>query len=261
MYRIRFNYYPVMHILSRHQREQVIGQLFCNRTQLQARFVQNSFFYDNKMRNFSTLVQSQGSLYKQTAKALEGVDGVSLPTEYAPGYKSCRIFDNPNIVETVHRETLSGKIYRYLDVTGFLSKFNNRKIHMLRVLPLDRAYMTHMTEFERKTLLVLGCTYVVLFTIVMTKFLNDVYKEYDKPYVVCRQGTEFVGAKPKEIRWHGSLPFQHPKGRCKECALFELECRKKCFDELIKQGHTFILGEPYQVPRRKLLPTPYAPCE
>ncbi|AFZ81494.1 hypothetical protein BEWA_009060 [Theileria equi strain WA] len=261
MYRIRFNYYPVMHILSRHQREQLVDQLFSHRTQLQTRFIQNSLFYDNKMRKFSTLVQNQGSLYEKTAKALETVDGRSLPTEYAPGYKSCRIFDNPNIVETVHRETPLGKIYRYLDITGALTKFNSRKMHLLRSRPLTRSYMTYLTENERKMGLVMEWVLCFLVLLCIVQVIWETREHHDRPYVIAGKGYEFTGAGPVELRWHGSFPLQYPKGRCKECEFFEFECKKRCFDALIKQGHTFIMGDPYQIPRRKLLPTPYPPCE
>ncbi|GIX65196.1 uncharacterized protein BcabD6B2_46310 [Babesia caballi] len=204
------------------------------------------------------------SLYEATAVPNPQVRGERLPSEYKPGYESCRIFDNPNVVEVVRtdgKETLGDRLYRYLDVGGTLSMLNSRKFHILRAPADCRKGIMLSTELERKQGLVINAVISGLMLYVFYHFIQHKRHVYDKPPNVEVVAREFTNNRVKDFTWHGSYPFQYPKGRCKECRWLELECKKRCYDKLLREGHKFILHEPMQAPRSRLYPSPYPPSQ
>ncbi|KAK1442593.1 hypothetical protein BgAZ_301110 [Babesia gibsoni] len=228
--------------------------------------------YAVSRRRFSQLAESvkmddvgaPRSLYEATATANPSVKGKELPTSYKPGYESCRIFDNPNIIEAMRKdgpESVGERIYRYMDVGGFFTMLNNRKFHILRMPADTRKSLMLSTELERKQNLFMNAVINGLCLYLLYNLVQHKKHVYDKPPNVEVAVREFTDNRLKDFTWHGSMFFQYPKGRCKECRWLELECKKKCYDKLLKEGHKFIIHEPMQVPRSRLYPTPYPPAE
>merc|ERR1719410_3318466 len=56
-------------------------------------------------------------------------------------------------VVTASQETYSQKAWRWLDITGFLTKWHSRRAWILELDPPSRAASMMMTEYERKLLL------------------------------------------------------------------------------------------------------------
>ncbi|UVC50185.1 hypothetical protein MACK_004058 [Theileria orientalis] len=219
-------------------------------------------------RCFSTLTKVQESmteegLYSRAAKPLEHFKVNPTVTTYADGLKSCRIFDNPNIISVRRdgRETVFDKLYRYLDIGGFFTMLNSRKAHLLRISPEGRISLMCYTEFERRQGLLIKAVVSLLMLYMYACYVDHKLHIFDRHPSPELPTFEFTGNRTKDFTWHGSLPFQYPKGRCKDCRWLELECKKKCFDELLEQGHGFIIQNPMQIPRRKLMPSPFPPAE
>nr|BAN64610.1 conserved hypothetical protein [Babesia bovis] len=209
-------------------------------------------------------LETPKSLYAATAIPDPAVRGDRLPKKYKPGYESCRIFDNPNIIEVVRnggKETLGDRLYRYMDIGGTFSMFNSRKYHILRTPAESRKGLMLCTELERKQLIVMDAMIAWMLVYVLYLFVQHKRHVYDKPPNVEVVHHEFSGNRTKDFTWHGSMFFQYPKGRCKECRWLELECKKACYDKLLKEGHKFIIHEPMQKPRSRLYPSPYPPSQ
>ncbi|GFE54492.1 hypothetical protein BaOVIS_018960 [Babesia ovis] len=209
-------------------------------------------------------METPRSLYEATAMPNPSVRGARLPKKYQPGYESCRIFDNPNIIEVIRsdgKETLSDRVYRYLDIGGTLTMLNSRKYHILRAPAESRKGLMLCTELERKQLIVMNVFITGLVVYVVYLFVQHKLHVRDKPPNVEAITHESQDNRLKDFTWHGSMFFQYPKGRCKECRWLELECKKRCYDKLLKEGHKFIIHEPMQKPRSRLYPTPYPPSQ
>merc|ERR1719469_1256124 len=56
-------------------------------------------------------------------------------------------------VVSASSETMSQKAWRWLDITGFLTKWHSRRAWILDLDPPSRAASMMMTEYERKLLL------------------------------------------------------------------------------------------------------------
>lgn len=210
------------------------------------------------------IVNAQKSLYEATAAPDPSVNGRELPSTYKPGYQSCRIFDNPNIIDAMRNdgvETIGDRLYRYMDIGGFFSMLNSRKFHILRMPAESRKSIMLSTELERKQNLVMNAIISALCFYLLYNFVAHKRHVYDKPPNVETAVHEFTNNRLKDFTWHGSMPLQYPKGRCKECRWLELECKKRCYDKLLQEGHKFIIHEPMQKPRSRLFPTPYPPSQ
>ncbi|EAN31765.1 putative integral membrane protein [Theileria parva strain Muguga] len=218
------------------------------------------------LRLFSTQshpgVPVSEGLYSRTARPLENLSLDGSVSSYSEGLKSCRIFDNPNIIRVIKRdkETLLDKLYRYMDIGGFFTMLNSRKVHLLRTPAEGRPSLMCFTEFERKQSLIMKAVLSLLLYYVYYCYVRHKLHIYDRHPSPELPTFEFTNNRTKDFTWHGSLPFQYPKGRCKECRWLELECKKRCYDDLLQQGHQFILQNPMQIPRRQLLPSPYPPA-
>ncbi|KAK2198368.1 hypothetical protein BdWA1_001380 [Babesia duncani] len=234
----------------------------CDYSRLISSNGRNLLLYNTIRRSSNVTKTGPTSLYEATAVPLESLKGVKLPSKAAPGLKSCRIFDNPNIIDVSRkgvRETFMDRIYRYLDIGGFMSMINSRKIHILRTPPEGRLGLMCSTELERKQSLIMKAVCSIMLFYLCVRFVEHKRHIFDRQPSPGVPVYDFTHHRSKDFTWHGSLPFQYPKKRCKECRWLELECKKRCYDRLLQEGHEFMLSTPMQIPRRKLLPSPYPP--
>lgn len=150
-------------------------------------------------------------------------------------------------------------IYRWLDVTGFLTRWHSRKAWVLDLDPYSRLATPLITEYERKMLMFMGLHAYFFFAVALYLTYKGQSHAGIKPPVPY--GLDFPGCdgRKKDFTWHGRLAFISPKERCKECRWLDLECKRRCFDNLKAQGHRLILnnGNPLSYPR-EVLEAPHA---
>mmetsp|Transcript_102336 Transcript_102336/g.177558 ORF Transcript_102336/g.177558 Transcript_102336/m.177558 type:complete len:188 (-) Transcript_102336:59-622(-) len=155
-------------------------------------------------------------------------------------------------VVSANVETFSQKVYRWLDVCGFLTRWHSRRAWILDLDPPQRCAAVMITEYERK--LVLWLTWVNLafipfslwywygqFTHLASKPPIPLMPEYQ--YLNNRKrdfGNAEIGALLIGMQgWNGA------GGRwpdCRECRWLEFECKKICHDRLRAEGRDIIGG-------------------
>lgn len=146
------------------------------------------------------------------------------------------------------------KVYRWLDVTGLLTRWNNRKEWVMDLDSFSRIGAVMMTEYERKLLMFLGF-HAYLFSILSLVAWAEAQSHFGcKPPCPKAPEYSFLDGRKRDFTWHSKFFFMYPKERCKECRWLEPDCKKECFERLKKEGHTFIWngGNPLSNPRFKL---------
>ena len=147
-------------------------------------------------------------------------------------------------------------IYRWLDISGFLTRWHCRRSWLLDLDSYSRLCTPLITEYERKMLMFVGLHAYLFFFI----SLYLTYKAHAhgavKPPVPFYADFPGLDGRKKDFTWHGRLFFISPKERCKECRWLDLECKKICFEGLKAQNYKLILngGNPLSVQRAKLEP-------
>ncbi|CRH01274.1 conserved Plasmodium protein, unknown function [Plasmodium relictum] len=181
----------------------------------------------------------------------------SLTSEYS---KDMSILNNSNVLiffDKNQPETIGQKIYRYLDITGFLTRYNNRKEWILDLDPYTRLSTVMLTEYERKLMIFLKFHVYLLFVICVYLWYHaqvhfTMKSPCPKPYAYGH-----LDGRKRDFTWHGKLFFIYPKTRCKECRWLDVQCKKECFEKLKQEGHKFIInkGDPLSVPKSVLYPS------
>lgn len=150
------------------------------------------------------------------------------------------------------KESLGEFVWRWLDVTGFLSRWTNRKQWVMDLDPYSRMGTIMITEFERKLLMFMGFNAYLFYIISMGAWWYAQNHFAAKP--PCPKAPDYphLDGRKKDFTWHGSFYFMEPKQRCKHCRWLDSECKRRCFDELQTQGHVFKLhgGKPLSAPRQ-----------
>jgi len=161
-----------------------------------------------------------------------------------------------NSLAIVGTESIGQKVYRWADITGFLTRWNSRKEWLLDLDPWTRCGAVVMTEFERKLNMFIGINAYIFYCISIMLWIHTWGHLTVKP--PCPKPPEYphMNHRLQDYRWFGSLPFKYPKSRCKECRPLDSECKKQCFDELRAEGHKFIFN-PLHKPRYDLEPSHY----
>lgn len=153
-------------------------------------------------------------------------------------------------------EKLGNFVYRWLDVTGFLTRWHSRKAWVLDLDPYSRLSSPLITEYERKMVMFVGLHAYFFFAVALYFTYKGHAHGAVKPPVPSNVDFPGLDGRKKDFTWHGRLFFMEPKERCKECRWLDLECKKNCFENLKAQGHKLILnhGNPLSVPREHLEP-------
>mmetsp|Transcript_13020 Transcript_13020/g.30536 ORF Transcript_13020/g.30536 Transcript_13020/m.30536 type:complete len:175 (+) Transcript_13020:54-578(+) len=145
-----------------------------------------------------------------------------------------RAFANRRVttaVVTASQETLQQKCWRWLDITGFLTKWHSRRAWILDLDPCQRMASVMVTEYERKLLLWLTWMNLFFFPISLWYWYGQFTHLSAKPMIPLMPEFPFVNGRKRDFSWHG--------GRwndCKECRWLELECKKMCHDKLREEG-------------------------
>ncbi|PHJ15856.1 hypothetical protein CSUI_010335 [Cystoisospora suis] len=153
-------------------------------------------------------------------------------------------------------ESIPDKCYRWLDITGFLTRWNNRKAWVLDQVPFNRQGTPLVTEYERKQEMFVTLNASILAIIASYFAWTGIQHVNYKPPTPSYEGLPGVDGRKKDFTMTNRLWFIQPKERCKECRWLDLECKKECFTRLKAEGHKLFIngGEPLSIPRAKLEP-------
>ncbi|KAL8449560.1 hypothetical protein Emed_002992 [Eimeria media] len=182
-----------------------------------------------------------GALQQQQQQQLQRLQGM-LPSAYQQGGSL--------------RARAGDFVYRWLDVTGFFTRWHSRKAWVLDLDPYSRLATPLITEYERKMLMFMGLHAYLFFGVALYLAAKGHAHGAVKPPVPYSADFPGIDGRKKDFTWHGRLYFIGPKERCKECRWLDLECKKNCFESLKAQGHKLFLngGNPLSVPRETLHP-------
>lgn len=172
----------------------------------------------------------------------------------APGEMSVASPPPPPPAVQGHSEGISDKVVRWMDVTGFLTRWNNRKEWVLDLEPNTRLSAVVMTEWERKLTLFISFHAYLFMAVSLILVAHAVGHTNSKPPCPLPPPYPFLDHRLQgDFSWFGSLFFKFPKNRCGHCRPLDHACKKECFNQLKAEGHKFIL--PYgDRPRNKLEP-------
>lgn len=175
-------------------------------------------------------------------------------------------------------ESLLHAFYRWCDIFGLFSRWNNRKYWGLTSPPLARMNAIMMTEYERKLQIFREFNIQVFLCLVASfGFLAYYYRSSRQPL------PQIVGLEAPFRATMGAwsnFPLQYPKRRCPHCRPYDPECKvirkrilfllhyiiasplqKICFEKLRAAGYKLFLDDTklraWSTPRIDLKPSPY----
>ncbi|GAW82435.1 hypothetical protein, conserved [Plasmodium gonderi] len=216
---------------------------------------QNDFFSPliNMNKNTQLFKKIRNKCFATTNESVN-----SLSEHYSKDNLS--ILKNSNVIILFNkneRETFGQKIYRYLDITGFLTRYNNRKEWILDLEPYSRLTTVMLTEYERKLMIFLKFHVYFLFVTCLYLWYHAQVHFTMKPPCPKPHAYGHLDGRKRDFTWHGKLFFMYPKARCKECRWLDVQCKKECFEKLKQEGHKFFInnGDPLSVPKTVLYPS------
>lgn len=157
-------------------------------------------------------------------------------------------------------EPFAHKVLRWLDITGFFSRWSSRKYWCLTAPPLLRLESVMMTEFERKVHLFREVNLKIFFLATLTLgytfyYYRNARQPLPLPHGMDQPYRAVMGA-------YSTLPFMYPKKRCPSCRIYDPECKMACFEKLRAAGHKLFLDNTrfraWSTPRVHLKPPPLA---
>lgn len=178
-----------------------------------------------------------------------------VPPSSASSVSSSLVQLPPRLVVPMNgTENLGERLYRYADLTGFLTRWNSRKAWIMYLDPFNRLQSIMITEYERKLKMFLNLNEVLMFSLsfwIWWSFMNH-FNSHPPPPRTTQDGIN-AEHKGSHLNPFSRLPGIQPKNRCYECRWLDLECKRKCFDKLRKEGHKFRISQyPLTVPRYQL---------
>jgi hypothetical protein len=132
-------------------------------------------------------------------------------------------------------ESASQKLLRWLDITGFFSRYHSRKAWLLDLEPLDRIGALRTTEFERKFKLFRTGVSWAIWPVIIYLALGEL-SHLNGPVPLPVQ-LEFSYVNNTKTTNHITRPMAFYK-RCSHCRPLEQDCKKECFDKLRAEGYS-----------------------
>lgn len=129
------------------------------------------------------------------------------------------------------QETVSQKIYRWMDICGVLTKYHSRRAWILDLDPPQRTSSVLVTEYERKLLVAMVALNFFFLPWSFWYWYGQFTHLATKPPVPLPPEMPYLNARKREFTWHGGQ-----WNTCKECRWLEFECKKECFDKLNHYG-------------------------
>jgi hypothetical protein len=132
-------------------------------------------------------------------------------------------------------ESLKQKTLRWLDITGFLTRFHSRREWIVDLDPVDRIQALRMTEYERKfKLLRTGISWAI-WPIIIYLVLGEL-SHLNGPVPLPVQ-LEFGFVNNQRREFQGTRPMAFYR-RCQHCRPLEQDCKKECFDRIRAAGYS-----------------------
>ncbi|KAF8822523.1 hypothetical protein IE077_004544 [Cardiosporidium cionae] len=139
-------------------------------------------------------------------------------------------------------ESLPAKIYRWADITGFLTRWNDRKAWILDLEPSNRLATTQITEHERKLSIFMVTNSLILFIFSIYFWIQAQFHFAVKPPCPQPPDLPYLNNLRNDFTWHSKIPPGiYPRDRCKECRWLDSNCKRLCFDRLKAEGHKFFI--------------------
>ena len=132
------------------------------------------------------------------------------------------------------RETAQQKLLRWLDITGFLSRYHSRREWLLDLDPLDRIGALRTTEYERKFKLMRTGVAWLIWPIVIYLVLGELSHLNGPVPLPMQLEFSFVNNSRRENQITRPMAFYR---RCTHCRPLEQDCKKECFDRIRAAGY------------------------
>eukprot|EP00916_Digyalum_oweni_P001241 GHVL01002413.1.p1 GENE.GHVL01002413.1~~GHVL01002413.1.p1 ORF type:complete len:181 (-),score=34.49 GHVL01002413.1:108-650(-) len=133
-------------------------------------------------------------------------------------------------------ESLGEKIYRWIDFSGYLTRYNCRKTHVMHKPPHFRSAHLHETEWERKMReIMLMVTWVTWPPLLFGAAYTFHHLLHRNPMPEIPPEVAYMENRKQDFFFHPILDLGS-EGRCGECRLLDTACRRLCFDRLREEG-------------------------
>ena len=132
------------------------------------------------------------------------------------------------------KESTKQKILRWLDITGFLSRYHSRREWVLDMDPLDRIGALRTTEYERKFKLMRTGIALALWPIVLYLVLAELGHMNAPTPLPIQLEFSYVNNNRRESQVNRTIAFYK---RCSHCRPLEQDCKKECFDRIRSAGY------------------------
>ena len=133
------------------------------------------------------------------------------------------------------QESLKHKLLRWMDITGFLSRYHSRREWLLDLDPLDRIGALRITEYERKFKLFRTGVSWLIWPVVIYLSLGELQHLNGPIPLPVQLEFGFVNNSRRESQ--ASRPMAFHK-RCGHCRPLENDCKKECFDRIRAAGYS-----------------------
>jgi len=137
-------------------------------------------------------------------------------------------------VGIIARETNKQKLLRWIDITGFLSRYHSRREWVLDMDPLDRIGALRTTEYERRFKLIRTGISFMIWPIILYLVLGELGHLNSPTPMPVQLDFSFVNNMRRESQMNRLVAFHK---RCTNCRPLEQDCKKECFDRIRAAGY------------------------
>lgn len=171
-----------------------------------------------------------GDLFLRGSHLIRGCGTMTLLQRAAQAARS-GVRQASTAVVASSQESFAQKTWRWLDVTGFYTKWHSRRAWILDLDPPHRAAAVIITEYERKLLMWLTWMNFAFIPVSVWYWYGQFTHLACKPPVPLMAEYQYVNGRKRDFAFHGGRWHD-----CKECRWLETECKKLCFDRLRHEG-------------------------
>lgn len=143
--------------------------------------------------------------------------------------------------EEIPVESLLHKFFRWCDIGGHFSRWNNRQYWCLTAPPLLRIEAIMMTEYERKVFLFREYNSQIFLVLTVAAML--VFYHYRSTRQPLPQVVGLEAPFRATMGYFSVLPFMYPKKRCPHCRLYDPECKVGVVLDQIYSSFWFLFSD------------------
>eukprot|EP01067_Filipodium_phascolosomae_P000923 Filipodium_phascolosomae@DN1647_c0_g1_i4.p1 len=142
-------------------------------------------------------------------------------------------------------ETFGEKVYRWLDITGYFTRFGNRKAHLLYRSAVFRSNAVLLTEYERKFQMFMDLYYILLACgagVFAYWFAELYFNRRTMPYYPQMRHYKEGKVPNKVPHFYANLWTPGDYGRCRKCLFLDTDCKRECYDYMRAEGKSDMWG-------------------